>query len=81
MLIWAFSVVLHVGATFSLRENISNRISLNNVPPTHILVPLSQELFHEKILPPSVGNSISSIHTRKWNFSKMSVKVNSFIIR
>ena len=33
MRIWAFSVVLHIGATFSLRENISNRISLINVPP------------------------------------------------
>ena len=35
MRIWAFSVVLDIGATFSLRENISNRISLNNVPPPY----------------------------------------------
>ena len=32
MCIWVFPVVLHIGAIFSLREDISNRIWLNNVP-------------------------------------------------
>ena len=33
MFLWAFSVVLHIAAILSLRENMSDRILLNSVPP------------------------------------------------
>ena len=38
MFLWAFSVVLHIAAILSLRENMSDRILLNSVPPYLVIL-------------------------------------------